>query len=250
MKRGLLIIDRGSREPEAGRELEEIARRVRERGGYHYCDYCFLEVIPPFIREGIDRSLESGIEGLTIVPYFLYPGKKVKAAVAGAMRMQSGAGAKFLVTRPMSKHQTMVSLARSRISAALDEGGVSLPDGEVDVMIIGHGSVDPNAKMAIEYVADGLRPGYRNVSYCFLENEEPDIPQGVAECRGNGPDVLVIVFYFLHKGAHVKRDIYEELNPALEGGGLGRILITKHIGADPMMIDLILERAAEVEDAD
>ena len=250
MKRGLLIIDRGSREPEAREELEEIAADVKRKGGYHYCRYCFLEVIPPFIKEGITRATSDGIESLTIVPYFLYSGKKVKAAVTDAMQLQATTGVKFLVTRSMSKHETMIDLVRNRVASAMKAEGISAADGEVDVLIIGHGSMDPNARMAIDYVTDGLRSQYRNVSYCFLEIEKPDIADGVARCRRDEPKILVIVFYFLHEGAHVKRDIYEDLNPALAGGGLGRVMITRHIGADPMMVDLILERAAEVEDAD
>ncbi len=247
MKRGLLIIDRGSREQEARDELDDISARVRQGGGYQYCGYCFLEVLPPFIKEGVAKSLKDGLDQLTIVPYFLYPGRKVKAAVTDVMRLQSSTRAKFLVTRPMSMHKTMIDLVNRRIAAALDGDGT--PEGEVDVLIIGHGSKDPNARMAIEYVAGGLRPRYRNVSYCFLEMEKPDIAQGIEACRRDGPGVLVVVFYFLHKGAHVKRDIYEDLNPALEKAGLAKVLITKHIGADAMMVDLVLERAMEVENA-
>ena len=65
----------------------------------------------------------------------------------------------------------------------------------------------------------------------------------------NNPKVLVVVFYFLHKGAHVKRDIYEDLNPAIEKSNLKNVLITEHIGTDEKIIDLIIERAREVEDA-
>ncbi len=61
--------------------------------------------------------------------------------------------------------------------------------------------------------------------------------------------MLVIVFYFLHEGAHVKRDIYEDLNPTLKKTSLKKVLITKHIGTDEKMIDLIIERAKEVENA-
>jgi sirohydrochlorin ferrochelatase len=117
------------------------------------------------------------------------------------------------------------------------------------VLIIGHGSKDPNAKRSMEYVVKGVGPTYRNVSSCFLEIEEPNIEQGIAKCKNNNPEVLVVVFYFLHEGAHVKRDIYEDLNPALEKANLSKVLITKHIGADEKMIDLVLARAKEVEDA-
>ena len=249
MKKGLLVIDRGSREIEAKEELDIICNKVKDKGKYHYSDFCFLEVVPPFINEGIKKSLESGIESLTIVPYFLYPGKKVKIAVTEAMKLQKNTNVKFVVSKPMSLHKTMIELVESRITSTLKENNQNLNKKDVDVLIIGHGSKDPNAKIAIKYVSDGLKSNYRNVNFCFLEIEEPNIKQGIQTCEKNNPKVLIIVFYFLHEGAHVKRDIYEDLNPALKESNLKSVFITKHIGTDEKMIDLILERAKEVEDA-
>lgn len=249
MKRGLLLIDRGSREKEAKDELDHICKRVKEKGNYEFSNYCFLEVIPPFIEEGIRNSLTSKVDCLTIVPYFLYPGKKVKAAVSDAIKFQANTNVKFIVTKPMSMHKTMIELVDNRITSSLESNGTSLPKKDVDVLIIGHGSKDPNAKLSIKYVVEGLKDTYRNVSHCFLEIEEPNIAQGISKCEKDNPKVLVIVFYFLHEGAHVKRDIYEDLNPALEKSSLKKVLITKHIGTDEKMIDLIIERAKEVENA-
>ena len=222
---------------------------MKEKGNYDFADFCFLEVIPPFIKEGIEKALKENLDRLTIVPYFLYPGKKVKVAVADAMKLQSFTNVKFVVSRPMSMHQTMIDLVENRITTTLQENHLDLPKKEVDVLIIGHGSKDPNAKMSIQYVVDGLSSAYRNVNHCFLEIEEPNIQQGITSCEKNNPKVLVIVFYFLHEGAHVKRDIYEDLNPALQKSNLEKVLITKHIGTDEKMIDLIIERAKEVENA-
>ena len=247
MKRGLLLIDRGSKEREASEELEVICREVKKKGGYAFAEYCFLEVTLPYIDDGIKKCLKSDIDSLTIVPYFLYPGKKVKAAVTEAMKYQSGTNVKFLVTKPMSMHMTLVKLVQSRIKSALDKGGVTLPDNKIDVLVIGHGSKDPNAKMSIKYVVDELAHSYRNVNYCFLEIEEPNIEQGIEACKEKNPEVLVVVFYFLHEGAHVKTDINADLRPALEKHKLNKVLITQHIGADQKMIDLIIERAQEVE---
>ena len=140
MKRGLLLIDRGSKEREASEELETICKEVKKKGGYAFADYCFLEVTLPYIDDGMKKCLESDIDALTIVPYFLYPGKKVKAAVTEAMKYQSSTKVKFLVTKPMSMHMTLVKLVESRIKSALDKGGVSLPDKKIDVLVIGHGS--------------------------------------------------------------------------------------------------------------
>ena len=249
MKRGLLLIDRGSRERETSEELEIICKKIKERGDYVFTDYCFLEVEPPFIEDGIEKSLKQKIDSLTIVPYFLYPGKKVKLAVSDVMKFQKNTKIKFVVTKPMSMHKTLVELVENRITSTLEENKIKIPKKNVDVLIIGHGSKDPNAQISLNYVVDGLREKYRNVSRCFLEIEKPDIFEGVKKCDEDKPEVLVIVFYFLHEGAHVKTDINNDLKPALEKAKLKKVCITKHLGVDKKMIDLIVERSKEVENA-
>ena len=225
MKRGLLLIDRGSREREASEELEVICKGIMAKGGYVFTDFCFLEVEPPYIEDGIKKSLEKDIESLTIVPYFLYPGKKVKLAVSDVMKFQKNTDVKFVVTKPMSMHKTLITLVENRITTSLEENNISISKNKIDVMIIGHGSKDPNAQMSLNYVVDGLQEKYRNVSRCFLEIEQPDIFEGVKYCEKNSPEVLVIVFYFLHEGAHVKTDINNDLKPALENSNLKNVCI-------------------------
>jgi sirohydrochlorin ferrochelatase len=249
LKRGLLIIDRGSREKEASKELEVICERIKAKTDYVFTDFCFLEVIPPYIEDGITKCLKEDIDSLTIVPYFLYPGKKVKNAVTDVMKFQKDTKVKFVVTKQMSMHKTLANVVENRISTTLKENQVSLPKKDVDVMIIGHGSKDPNAQMSLNYIINEIKNSYRNVSRCWLEIEQPDIFEGIKKCEKDNPKVLVIVFYFLHEGAHVKTDINNDLIPALEKSNLKKTYITKHLGTDEKMIDLIIERAKEVENA-
>lgn len=249
MKRGLLLIDRGSREREASEELEAICQGIKKKGDYVFTDFCFLEVEPPYIEDGISKCLKEDIDSLTIVPYFLYPGKKVKNAVTDVMKFQKDTNVKFVVTKPMSMHKTLVDIVENRISTTLEENNVELSKKEVDVMIIGHGSKDPNAQMSLNYIVNELKDLYRNVSRCWLEIEQPDIVEGIKKCEKDNPKVLIIVFYFLHEGAHVKTDINNDLIPALENSKMKKTFITKHLGSDQKMIDLILERAKEVENA-
>lgn len=247
MKRGLLLIDRGSHEDDVRQELRYICDKVKQKGGYHVSDYCFLEVVPPYIEEGINTCLSSEIDSLTIVPYFLYPGRKVKAAVSTAIKFQSRTKVKLTISKPMSLHKSLIGLVDQRIQGILEKNNVSATRDVIDVLIIGHGSKDPNARSSLKYVADGLEPLYRNVNYCFLEIEEPNIQQGIDACTKNNPDFLVVVPYFLHKGAHVKRDIYEDLNPAIANSVIKKIFLSEHLGIDDKMVDLVLERAREVE---
>ncbi|WOV93795.1 MAG: CbiX/SirB N-terminal domain-containing protein [Candidatus Nitrosoabyssus spongiisocia] len=250
MKRGMLLIDRGSREEEVIQELEQICKDLDERGDYKFVNYCFLEVRPPYIKDVIPKCIGSDIDELIIVPYFLYPGKKIKLAVNQVMKYQSDTDVKLLVTKVMSMNPTMRKVVDNRIEDALKKEGGQLSKSDVDVLIVGHGSMDPNAQLALKYVVDGLADKYRNMNYCFLEIEQPDISSGIKTCEKNNPNILVVVFYFLHNGAHVQRDILEDLNPALEKSTIKKSIITKHIGVDDMMTDLILERGREVEHAD
>jgi len=126
LKRGLLLIDRGSREKEVKDELDLICKRVKEKGQYEFSNYCFLEVIPPFIEEGIKKSLANEIDSLTIVPYFLYPGKKIKAAVTNVMKFQAITDVRFVVSKPMSMHKTMIELVNSRITTSLEIDGIKI----------------------------------------------------------------------------------------------------------------------------
>jgi len=249
LKKGLLLIDRGSREREASEELGVICEGIKAKGDYVFTDYCFLEVEPPYIEDGITKCLKQDIDSLTIVPYFLYPGKKVKNAVTDVMKFQKDTKIKFLVTKQMSMHKTLVDVVENRITTTLKENKIVLSNNEVDVMIIGHGSMDPNAQRSLDYIVNELNDSYRNVSRCWLEIEQPDIFEGIKKCEKDDPKVLIIVFYFLHEGAHVKTDINNDLMPALEKSSIEKAYITKHIGTDQKMIDLILERAKEVEDA-
>jgi sirohydrochlorin ferrochelatase len=141
----------------------------------------------------------------------------------------------------------MIEIVDERIESTLVKNNILLPKKKVDVLLIGHGSKDPEARTSLKYVVDELKHQYRNISYCFLEIEQPNISQGIEESAKNSPMVLIVVPYFLHKGAHVKRDIYEDLNPAIERSNIKNIFITEHLGMDDKLVDLVLERAKEAE---
>ena len=79
----------------------------------------------------------------------------------------------------------------------------SLPKNEIDVLVIGHGSKDPNAQMSLKYVVDGLAKQYRNAEYCFLEIEQPDINSGIKSCKKNNPKALVWLFFISCTRAHM-----------------------------------------------
>jgi sirohydrochlorin ferrochelatase len=53
--------------------------------------------------------------------------------------------------------------------------------------------------------------------------------------------------YFLHKGAHIKRDVIKDLDAALDKHNFKNAFMGQHLGVDEKLVDIIIERAREVE---
>ena len=56
------------------------------------------------------------------------------------MKFQESTDVKFVVSKPMSMHQTMIELVDSRITTVMNENNIDISKKDVDVLIIGHGS--------------------------------------------------------------------------------------------------------------
>lgn len=241
-----MIVDRGSREPDVRQELQEICSLAKRLAGYDYADYCFLEVLPPFIAEGISRCMSSDAGFITVMPYFLYPGMKLKDTVKQSARICRDKRLKLVITKPLSYHPMMAQLIVDRINE-LKKGKINYPDRECDVVLIGHGSSDKNARDAFIYTANAIRQNYRNVQFCFLELDHPNIEEGIGLAVAKNPKVILMMPYFLHRGAHIKTDVVKDVNMALEKHNFKNAFMARHLGVDEKLVNLVVERAKEVE---
>lgn len=245
----ILIIDRGSREPEVREELERMCSIICKTNSHKhvYTTYCFLEVVPPYIEEGISRCIANGADFITIIPYFLYPGMKLKDSVKRAAAICRAKNVRVAIARPLSNNTRMIEVIKKRVHKAKEENCILLSDLECDVTLIGHGSSDRRARESFNYMVEMLRPLFRNVSFCFLELDEPNIIDGLRSALSNKPKCLLVVPYFLHKGAHIKYDIGLEIKRSVKGLSSANMYITEHLGADEQLVDILLEKATEVE---
>lgn len=247
MRKAMLVIDRGSRELEVREELKVICDMVKAKGGYDLSTYCFLEVIPPYIEEGIHHCLTSNIDYIVVMPYFLYPGMKLKESVKQCAKICHNIKIKVLFTKPLSYHAILQRLVFKRINQLKSKMNLELHNKDCDVLVIGHGSSDRAARTAFEFTINGLIPYYKSVNYCFLELEKPDIAEGIKKVMNVKPGHLIVVPYFLHEGAHVKRDINSELQLVLAKYSHKEVFLTKHLGAGDELVEVVLDRAKEVE---
>lgn len=246
MKKALLIIDRGSKMKEVQDELQITCNLIKEKTEYDIVDYCFLEVIPPFIDEGIRRCIAKGADSITIVPYFLYPGMKLKDAVTRSAAIIRSENKKMVITKPLSYQPVISEIVLNRIQSLITQKGLNVDDN-ICLLLIGHGSSDKRAREAFLYTVQSLKVVYKNVNFCFLELEPPNIEEGYEKCLALNPSKIIVIPYFLHKGIHIQKDILIDLDKAQNKFGFRNLFITTHIGVDNSVINLVISLAREAE---
>ncbi|MDB5883812.1 MAG: hypothetical protein JWP43_3690 [Ramlibacter sp.] len=78
MRKAIILLGHGSRDPLWRRPLEAVAERLRaSHAGVPVC-CAFLELEQPDLATGAEQLIAGGIEQLTIVPMFLGTGKHAR----------------------------------------------------------------------------------------------------------------------------------------------------------------------------
>jgi precorrin-8X/cobalt-precorrin-8 methylmutase len=172
---------------------------------------------------------------------------KLKDAVKKTAEITKKLGLKLVITKPLCYSEMLSLVIRDRLTKLKSDNLVQFKDIECDVLVIGHGSSDRRAREAFIFTIKSITQFYKNVEFCFLELDEPNIEEGINSIIKKNPKVILIMPYFLHKGIHIKSDVIKEIRNAMEKHPFSNILIADHIGVDEKMVNLILERAIEVE---
>lgn len=74
----VLLVQRGSSDPEANAEVYRAARLLWEGRKYRTIEVAFSGITWPTVSEGLQRCLVHGVSRLLVVPYYLYTGILVK----------------------------------------------------------------------------------------------------------------------------------------------------------------------------
>jgi sirohydrochlorin ferrochelatase len=115
----LIIVDHGSREPAANAIVEAVAAAIRPSGRYDLVEAAHLEAAVPRFDEVLDRCAAAGASGVTIVPYFLAPGRHAMQDIPriAAARLE-GTGVPWRIAEPLGFDAALVDLVVRRAAAA------------------------------------------------------------------------------------------------------------------------------------
>jgi sirohydrochlorin cobaltochelatase len=70
----VVLVGRGSTDPDANAEVAKVARLLWEGRGYAGVEPSFVSLTPPDVPSGLDRARLLGARRIVVAPYFLFPG--------------------------------------------------------------------------------------------------------------------------------------------------------------------------------
>ncbi len=120
MKRALLLVDHGSRRPEANAVLEGVAELVRARRPDWIVQVAHMELASPSVVEGLDVCVQAGATEVVVHPYFLGPGSHALGDVPKLARDAAARhpGVRVRVSEPLGVHPGLVDALLDRVDAA------------------------------------------------------------------------------------------------------------------------------------
>jgi sirohydrochlorin cobaltochelatase len=70
----VLLVGRGSTDPDANAEVAKVARLLAETAGVDGVEYSFISLAAPRVADGLERCRRLGATRIAVLPYFLFPG--------------------------------------------------------------------------------------------------------------------------------------------------------------------------------
>lgn len=125
----VILIGRGSLDPNANASLYYQGRRLWERRRGAQPVFAFISVTDPRLSEVLD-SLDPGLQDrILLVPYFLFEGVLLDRirGLAEAYRKRTGFGGEVIVTPPFGDHPMMLDYMTERIRRVLKLGRTPMP---------------------------------------------------------------------------------------------------------------------------
>lgn len=115
----LLLVGRGTRDPEANAEHHRIARLLWERNDYAWVEPCFISLAFPCVPEGIRRCVALGARRVVVLPYLINTGTLVKRIGEQALAQRLWyPDVEIVVAGHLGVHPKLVELALLRAAAA------------------------------------------------------------------------------------------------------------------------------------
>lgn len=115
----VLLVERGSSDPDANGQVFHLARLLWEGRGFGWVETCFIGITRPSLEDGLERCVRLGAQRVLVAPYFLFTGVLVRR-IGRVVEAQRGRypGVEFFISEHLGRHPALAELAIRRIGEA------------------------------------------------------------------------------------------------------------------------------------
>ena len=250
-KLGVMVCGHGSRDADAVREFQAVARGIAERLAQYEVESGFLEFATPIIREGLDALVARGVTDILAIPGMLFAAGHVKNDVPSVLNAYAAnhPGVSIRCGRDLAIDLKLIRAAGERVQEALDQVDDSVSMAETMLMVIGRGTSDPDANSSISKITRLLwegkgfgwaETGYSGVTFPLTE-------PALEHATRLGYKRIVVFPYFLFTGILVKRiyhytDAVAARHPDIE------FIKAPYLNDHPLVLDTFADRVSEILD--
>ncbi len=248
-KIGVMVCGHGSRDEDAVREFEAVARGIRDRLPQFDVESGFLEFARPIIRDGLDKLRGRGTTRILAVPGMLFAAGHAKNDIPSVLGTYEAQHPEVHIDygRELAIDPKMIRAAGDRIAQALDAAGGTVPNNETLLMVVGRGASDPdansNAAKVMRLLWEGFGFGWGET--CYSGVTFPLVEPGLQHAAKLGYRRIVVFPYFLFTGILVKR-IYEHTDRVAAEHPEIEFIKAPYLNDHPLVLDAFAERVEEI----
>ncbi|MBM4348514.1 MAG: cobalamin biosynthesis protein CbiX [Deltaproteobacteria bacterium] len=131
----IILLGHGSRVPDAGNDMEEVANRLKEKFGHPWVEICFVSRLGPHFPEVFEKCANQGAKKVLVIPYFLHEGLHLLLDIPEMMQQEAKKFpyVKLILGKSLGFDEGVVDLIERRINESKDLRDVrdlSLPERE------------------------------------------------------------------------------------------------------------------------
>jgi sirohydrochlorin cobaltochelatase len=252
LARPLLLIGHGTKDTQGRETFLDFAKIYQDLDQSRPVIPCFLELTPPFIKEGVELCLEKGYQEFSALPLLLFAARHNKFDITNELDhcREHYPQLKFHYGRHLGINPSILELCQKRL-AQLDEienNPNQIARQDTVLLFVGRGSSDPDANSDVVKMARLLweGTGYLTVETCFIGITHPRLEEGFRRALLYQPKRIIVLPYFLFTGALVKKifditAIQEQRHPDISFACL------PEMGIQSELLKLVRQREIETQ---
>ena len=118
----IILMGHGSRVPGAGKDMEEVAQRLKDKYGYPRVEICFISRLGPHFPEIFEKCVNQGAKKVLAIPYFLHEGLHLLLDIPEMMQEEAKRfpHVQLILGRSLGFDEGLVDLVERRIEESKD----------------------------------------------------------------------------------------------------------------------------------